>query len=117
MPTKGFKRRDPKGRSKEPIALGAVVAKLLTERPFQVGAQMGRLAGEWDQIVGERLAAESSPKTLEGGTLVIAASSGAWGTQLSFLAAEITRKANERLGAEAVKTVRVTVTGEASKPV
>ena len=116
MPTKGFKRRDPKGRTKEPVTLGAVVAKLLTERPFHVGTQMGRLAGDWEQIVGERLASESAPTTLQGGALVIVASSGAWGTQLEFLAQEIAKKANERLGEEAVRTVRVIVAPERLKP-
>ena len=70
---------------------------------------VGRLAKAWPEVVGERLAAETRPSRLEAGTLVVQATSGPWGSQATFLAKEILKRANQALGGEEVKRVRVVV--------
>jgi predicted nucleic acid-binding Zn ribbon protein len=95
--------------------LGDVVDGLLRERVFARGLAIGRLAAEWEAIVGPRLAAESAPVGLEAGVLVVAASSGPWGAQARFLGDEIRKKVNATLGSDAVRKVQVVVRPEPRK--
>jgi predicted nucleic acid-binding Zn ribbon protein len=85
------------GRSEEPQQLGAVLDVLGGERRLAAGLLLGKLGKQWEYVVGERLAAESSPAALEGGVLLIKASSSAWAAQIKFLATEIRESANRLL--------------------
>jgi hypothetical protein len=106
--SKGWRgRRDE--RTSTGDSIGRVVDALLREPAFARGVVIGRLAADWERIVGPRLAAETSPVSLEAGTLVVAASTGPWGAQAGFLAEEITRQANRALGRNDVRSVRVVV--------
>jgi hypothetical protein len=60
-------------------------------------------------VVGERLGQETAPVALEGGVLLIRASSTAWGAQIRFLASEIRTRANDVLGGGPIRDVKVTV--------
>jgi hypothetical protein len=88
-------KRGP-GRSEEPQPLGAVLDALGGERRLAAGLLLGSLGKRWNDVVGERLAEESAPAALEGGTLLVKASSAAWAAQIKFLAREI-REASNRL--------------------
>jgi predicted nucleic acid-binding Zn ribbon protein len=77
---------------------------------------LGHLSRAWTQVVGEHLARQSAPRALDGGALLVAAASAAWGSQVRFLGSQIARRANEVLGWNAVKNVRVTVATDVSKP-
>ena len=90
-------------------SLGAVLDELRLARPLATGATLGQLARRWPEVVGERLAAECVPAGLVGGTLTVAATSAGWAAQLQMLAPEVRRRANEVLGRDAVKAVRLTV--------
>jgi predicted nucleic acid-binding Zn ribbon protein len=106
--SKGWeRRRDERTRGDTP--LGDVVAGLMREPLFARGVAVGRLAAGWDAIVGPRLASQTAPRTLDDGTLTVAASSGPWGAQARFLAAEIRVQANAALGDDVVRDVRVVV--------
>ncbi len=96
-------------RSGDPAPIADVVAHLLGRAEFASGIAIGRLARNWPQIVGDRLASETAPERMEGGTLVVAATSGPWGAQAKFLAEEIKRSANEALGDTSIERVRVVV--------
>ena len=91
-------------------SIGEVLDGLVArERAFARGLPIGRLAAEWEAVVGPRLAAESAPVSLESGVLVVAASSGPWGAQVRFLAEEIRKKVDRMLGETEVKRVHVVV--------
>jgi hypothetical protein len=105
---KGWRtRKDP--RSPESSPIGDIVDGLLSEELFARGLPVGRLAGMWPQIVGERLAAETEPASLESGVLTVAATNGPWGAQAKFLNEEIRRRADEALGGGKVTRVHVVV--------
>ena len=53
--------------------------------------------------------AETAPASLERGILTVSATDGPWGAQARFLHEEIRRRANQQLGAEAVRSVRIVV--------
>jgi predicted nucleic acid-binding Zn ribbon protein len=105
---KGFRgRRRP--RSEDAVSLGAIVDGLMREEVFSRGMPIAHLASRWAEIVGERMAAETAPASLEGGVLTVEVSSGPWGAQARFLHAEIRRKADEALADERVERVRFVV--------
>jgi predicted nucleic acid-binding Zn ribbon protein len=106
--SKGFRRRsgDP---SSEPIELGAVIDNLMADQLFARGMPVAQLAAAWPSVVGERLASETAPATLEGGVLTVTATSGPWGAQARFLHEEIRRRADEALGGGQITVVRIIV--------
>lgn len=105
---KGFQgRRRP--RSDDAVALGTIVEGLLREEVFSRGMPIATLASRWPEIVGQRLAAETAPASLDEGVLTVEVSTGAWGAQARFLHEEIRRRADESLGGEQVRRVRFTV--------
>lgn len=105
---KGFPHR-AEGPSNEPVELGEVIDNLLSEQVFARGMPVAQLAAAWTSLVGERLASETAPATLEGGVLTVTATSGPWGAQARFLHEEIRRRADEALGGGQVDAVRIVV--------
>jgi predicted nucleic acid-binding Zn ribbon protein len=106
--SKDFARRKDR-RSTDPVAIGDIVQGLLAEQVFSRGMPVARLAATWAEVVGERLAAETAPASLEGGVLTVQATNGPWGAQAKFLVEQIKDRANEALGADEVRSVRVTI--------
>jgi hypothetical protein len=106
-------RRDERTLRETPI--GDVLDGLLREKAFARGLPIGQLAASWSSVVGPRVGAESAPVSLDGGVLVVAATTGPWGAQVRFLADQIRERANEALGSGAVVTVRVVVRPEPRK--
>jgi predicted nucleic acid-binding Zn ribbon protein len=115
MPSsKGWKHRKDE-RTMRDTAIGDVLDGLLRERAFARGLPIGRLSADWVAVVGARVAAESAPVSLDGGVLVIAASSGPWGAQVRFLAEEIRKKVNLAFGEEHVQRVQIVVRDDPRK--
>lgn len=109
MPSaKGWSRRRVP-RSEDPVPIGDVVDALMREELFVRGRPVAELVRSWPAIVGARVAAETAPASLEEGVLTVEASDGPWGAQARFLVDEIARRANETLGVETVRRVRVVV--------
>jgi hypothetical protein len=106
--SKGWRRRTEE-RSGDAAALGDVIEEVLREGAFARGLPVGRLGADWAAVVGPRLASESAPVSLDGGVLVVVASSGPWGAQARFLSDQIRDRANAALGARAVRRVQVVV--------
>jgi hypothetical protein len=104
----GWRRRKDE-RTLQATPIGTIVDGLMRERAFARGVPIGRLASDWAAVVGERLAAESAPLSLDGGVLVIAVTGGPWGAQVRFLAGEIRTKVNAVLGSQEVVRVQVVV--------
>jgi len=105
---KGFRRRsgDP---SSEPVELGDVIDNLMADQIFARGMPVAHLAAAWTSIVGERLASETAPASLEAGVLTVTATSGPWGAQARFLHEEIRRRADEALGDNQITAIRIVV--------
>jgi predicted nucleic acid-binding Zn ribbon protein len=82
---------------------------VLDEPALRRGIVLGRLVRSWERVVGPRLAEETTPWEVGSGELVVAASTAGWAAQVRFLAADLCRRANEELGADRVRSVRVIV--------
>ena len=105
---KGFGGRKD-ARSSDPVSIGDVVEGLLAEEVFSRGMPVAELASHWPELVGERLARETAPLALEDGVLTVGVSSGPWGAQARFLHEEIRRRADEALGGDRVRSLRIVV--------
>ena len=67
------------------------------------------LQAAWPDIVGERVARNSHPARITGGTLLIATRSSAWSHQLSLLADHVREAVSARLPSAGVKELRFRV--------
>ena len=106
--SRGFERRkDP--RTGDPVSIGQIVDSLMAEEVFSRGMPIAELTAAWPAVVGDRLAAESAPISLEDGVLTLGVTNGPWGAQVKFLHAEILRKADEKLGGNTVRSLRIVV--------
>ena len=72
----------------------------------------GRVLEEWDQIVGEKVAAHCRPVSFEGGVLVVSASSSAWAAQMRAITPQLITTIEEHVGAHVIS--ELTVTGPAA---
>lgn len=102
-------RPDPR----DPQAADLVVRRVLAALGWQEGMSSGRVLEEWDEIVGEQLAAHCRPVSLDAGVLVVSASSSAWATQLRMLAPQVITRIHEHVGMSVIS--EVTVTGPAAR--
>jgi hypothetical protein len=107
--SQGNRKKSRSERSEEVQPIGAVLDSLAGGRSLASGLALGELGRRWAVVVGDRLARECSPAALEGGFLLVRASSAAWAAQVKFLAGEVRDRANQVLGIAAVREVRVAV--------
>jgi predicted nucleic acid-binding Zn ribbon protein len=96
-------------RSEEAHRVGEVLEGLVGERALASGIPLGRLARDWEAVVGPKLAEVTEPAGLDRGALLLRVATSAWAAQVRFLAADIARQANSVLGKETVREVGVTV--------
>jgi hypothetical protein len=104
------------GPGDPPEGIGPIVRGILGAGRMRRGLALGRLSRSWAEVVGEQLARQTAPRGLDGGALLVAVASTGWGSQVRFLGPQIARRANEVLGWDAVRSVRVTVAADLSKP-
>jgi len=83
--------------------LGSVGARIGLEDTRATGA----IWAHWPDIVGASIAANAEPTSLRAGVLRIRATSPTWATELTYLADDIARRANEVAGRPIVREVRV----------
>lgn len=85
------------------------VRALAARRGWRSHLVAGDLHGQWPAIVGDKLAEHTSPLRLQGGVLVLTASSPLWASEVRQLGRVITRRINELLGDGTVRTITVSV--------
>jgi predicted nucleic acid-binding Zn ribbon protein len=96
-----------RARREDPQPLGSAIGGLLDTRGWQQRAAMGSVFGRWAEIVGQDLAAHTSPDSFADGELAVTADSTAWATQVRLLAPVLLRRLNAELGDGSVRRVKV----------
>lgn len=97
-------RPDPR----DPQDIKSVLRKVLGGLGWTEGMNSGRVLEEWDEIVGERIAAKCRPVSLEAGVLVVSASSSAWASQLRMLTPQLITTIEEHIGSHVISELKVT---------
>jgi len=93
---------------RDPAALSAAVADLVSERDWSRPLNAAGLLPRWQQIVGADVASHCRPERLRAGELTIVAESTAWATQLRLMSRQLLTAITRELGAGVVTRVRVT---------
>jgi predicted nucleic acid-binding Zn ribbon protein len=89
--------------------VGEGLRALAAQRGWQSHLAAGDLHAAWEQVVGPQLAGQTAPLRLQGGVLVLAASSSLWAAEVRQLTRVITERVNARLGDGTVRQVTVSV--------
>lgn len=97
--------RTPRGQvsgahpdERDPQLLESTMQRLVGDRGWELDLKVHAVFGRWAELVGEQIAAHSTPESFEGGRLVVRTDSTAWATQLKLLAANVVKRLNEELG-------------------
>ncbi|MEU5594170.1 DciA family protein [Streptomyces sp. NPDC020298] len=106
---RGGLRSGARADGRDPMALGAAINRLITERGWEAPAAVGGVMGRWPQIVGEDVAKHCVPEKYDEDerTLVVRCDSTAWATNLRLLAPTLVARLNEDLGHGAVRVIKV----------
>jgi predicted nucleic acid-binding Zn ribbon protein len=94
---------------RDPMALGAAVNRLITERGWEAPAAVGGVMGRWPEIVGDDLAKHCVPEKYDEDerVLTVRCDSTAWATNLRLLAPQLVARLNEDLGHGTVRLIKV----------
>ncbi|KQX09592.1 hypothetical protein ASC82_27270 [Streptomyces sp. Root431] len=107
----GGLRSGARADGRDPMALGAAINRLITERGWETPAAVGGVMGRWPQIVGEDLAKHCVPLKFDdepdARVLTVQCDSTAWATQLRLLAPRLVARLNEDLGHGTVRVIKV----------
>jgi predicted nucleic acid-binding Zn ribbon protein len=96
----GDDRRDPQ-------PAGRVLDSYIADRGWEITVSIHSLLDKWAAVVGESVAAHSTPETYDDGVVVVRTDSTAWATQLRTIASQIVAKLNEAVGDGSVTRVEV----------
>ncbi|MFE0700237.1 DUF721 domain-containing protein [Streptomyces sp. NPDC058872] len=107
----GGLRSGARADGRDPMALGAAINRLITERGWETPAAVGGVMGRWPQIVGEDVAKHCVPLKFDDEpdvrVLTVQCDSTAWATQLRLLAPRLVARLNEDLGHGTVRMIKV----------
>jgi predicted nucleic acid-binding Zn ribbon protein len=90
-----------------PPRLSEVLDPAAQRAGIEGGAKVGIVWNKWVAIVGPEVARHAEPTSLRAGVLRVRADSPAWAGELAYFGGEITRRANDEIGAPLVREVRV----------
>jgi len=92
---------------RDPQLLGAMVDKLVGDQGWALELRMRGVFARWPELVGDEVAAHTTPETFTDGKLVVRTDSTAWATQLTYLVPTVLRRLNEDLGEGTVTLLEV----------
>jgi predicted nucleic acid-binding Zn ribbon protein len=96
------------GRSKgPPVPIGGALQETLRAQGLGFLLHENRLREHWDRILGAKAAPLAVLESLKDFTLSIKVTESVWRNELHYQRDEIRRKANEVLGGEIVREVRL----------
>jgi predicted nucleic acid-binding Zn ribbon protein len=92
---------------RDPQLLGAMVDKLVGDQGWELELRVRGVFARWPELVGDEVAAHSTPETFTDGKLVVRTDSTAWATQLKLLTPTVLRRLNEDLGDGTVTVLEI----------
>lgn len=92
----------------DPQPVGHVLAGYVEERGWQLPLAEAKVFADWAALVGDDVAAHSTPLALRDGELKVSAQSTAWATQLRLLTATLLARLVGELGPGVVTKLIIT---------
>lgn len=96
----------PFGLGREPKGIADVLAGVTSEMGWKSPLAQSELMSAWPQLVGDELAAHSSPVGIDDGTLTVRCDSTAWATQLRLLRGQVTTTIVQRYPDARIESVK-----------
>lgn len=97
----------PAKRRRDFESIADILARWLGRKKHRSDLYQYTIQHRWAEVVGERLAARTQPKTLRNGVLVVTVANSAWLNELSFLRGQIIQHINQMLAERAVLAIRL----------
>lgn len=106
---RGGLRSGARAGGRDPLPLGAAVARLSVERGWEMPLAVGGVLGRWPELVGPEVAQHCAPESYdeESRVLTVRCDATAWATQLRLLAPQLLARLNADLGQGTVKLIKV----------
>lgn len=98
---------DFKDGGRDPLGLGNIVGRLVTDRGWSSPLAVGSVMAQWDTLVGAEICAHCQPESFEVTTLHVRCDSTSWATQLRLLSFPLLAKFDAELGAGVVTKILV----------
>ena len=92
---------------RDPQTAAASLGRLIAEQGWGTDLRVHGVMARWAGVVGEDIAAHTTPESYDDGRLVVRADSTAWATQLTLLASTLVARLNHELGDGAVTFIEV----------
>ncbi len=98
---------DTKDSGRDPLGLGNVVSRLVSERGWSSPVAVGSVMAQWNTLVGPDISAHCQPESFTGTTLQVRCDSTSWATQLRLLSSSLLARFDADLGAGVVTKIQV----------
>jgi predicted nucleic acid-binding Zn ribbon protein len=92
---------------RDPQLLGNTVDKLVGEQGWALELRVRAVFVRWPELVGEEVAAHTTPESFTDGKLTVRTDSTAWATQLKLLTPTLLTRLNADLGQGTVQLIEV----------
>ena len=89
-----------------PEHIGSILEKLLANPEWKNKLQASIPLLRWQEIVGDKIARQSQPESLQNGVLLVRVANPAWLHHLRFLEEDLRQKLNKKLPSLDVKELR-----------
>lgn len=99
-----------------PRRLGDVLPEVTRTLGLPDPSTLRDLRTAWPELVGDRIAAHSTPRTLREHVLTITVDSAPWATQLRYLESGLLARLEERLGDGVVTRIRLALEPRRGRP-
>jgi predicted nucleic acid-binding Zn ribbon protein len=93
-------------KSRRPEQIGGLIQNLLSRLGFVARLEKQAAVTLWPQIVGPKIAEETTALRIDGETLVVKVSRAAWRQQLSFMKPDLLSKMQSEIGQGCITDIR-----------
>lgn len=101
---------------KKPVLLGDALQSYLRDSGLDERVEEASILPEWDERVGDAIAAVTQPVRVSRGALIVAVRTSAWLMELRLMEREILRRLNEGRERGRIERIRFVMTGDEDRP-
>lgn len=99
-----------------PAKLGDALQDYLRDSGLDERIEQAAVVPEWEQLVGDAIAAVTVPVRVSRGTLLVAVRTSTWLMELRLMERDILRRVNEGRGRGRIERIRFVMTGDEDAP-
>ena len=90
-----------------PRPLGDSIARVLRHLGAPAPGALETVFGEWERLVGARIAAHAEPVAVHDGVLTVRATDAAWANQLRWLERDVLERIQAVVGEDVIRAIEV----------